>query len=190
MAQQRLVIDGFGQLELNNAAFRRDGRVEAQCALNSSEFSASVPAENGMVLAVEKAKKQIRFMLSSSEVAPLAINYTAEHYYDERNAGLKNFKLTPADGFYPRVGYPAVGDIYTTNTVSYDSTVDTGWTTDALFKQACGAVATTPLYGGPSTDGSILISATAPAAGLTFAVVGATTMPDGQFGVKLQVIAV
>ena len=30
MAQTRLVIDGYGQLELNNVAFRRDGRVEAQ----------------------------------------------------------------------------------------------------------------------------------------------------------------
>ena len=30
MAQKRLVIDGYGQLELNNVAFRRDGRVEAQ----------------------------------------------------------------------------------------------------------------------------------------------------------------
>jgi len=33
MAAKRLVIDSFAQLELNNVAFRRDGRVEAQCAL-------------------------------------------------------------------------------------------------------------------------------------------------------------
>ncbi len=47
MALARLVIDGYGQCELNNAAFRRDGRIEAQCALDETDF-ADVPAENGM----------------------------------------------------------------------------------------------------------------------------------------------
>ena len=36
MAFKRFVIDGFGQLELNQVAFRRDGRVEAQCALDDT----------------------------------------------------------------------------------------------------------------------------------------------------------
>ena len=45
MALKRLVIEGFGQLELNNVAFRRDGRIEAQCALDSTDF-ASVPVLN------------------------------------------------------------------------------------------------------------------------------------------------
>ena len=31
MATKRLVISGYGQVELNNVAFRRDGRIEAQC---------------------------------------------------------------------------------------------------------------------------------------------------------------
>ena len=52
MALKRLVIDGLGQIELNNVAWRRDGRVEAQCALDAEAF-ASVPAENGMLLAVD-----------------------------------------------------------------------------------------------------------------------------------------
>ena len=46
MATKRFVIDGFGQVELNNVAFRRDGRIEAQCALDETDF-ASIPAENG-----------------------------------------------------------------------------------------------------------------------------------------------
>ena len=54
----RMVIDGFGQIELNNVAFRRDGRIEAQCALSTVDF-ASAPAENGMILRV----KRISFML-------------------------------------------------------------------------------------------------------------------------------
>ena len=60
MALQRLVIDGFGQLELNQVAFRRDGRIEAQCALDATDF-ADVPAENGMLLAVDKVNEVIKF---------------------------------------------------------------------------------------------------------------------------------
>lgn len=36
MATKRFIIDGFGQVELNNVAFRRDGRIETQCAPDSS----------------------------------------------------------------------------------------------------------------------------------------------------------
>lgn len=60
MSLKRLVIDGYGQLELNNVAFRRDGRIEAQCKLDETDFK-SVPAENGMLLAVDNVKRVIRF---------------------------------------------------------------------------------------------------------------------------------
>ena len=33
MALQRYKIDGYGQLELNAVAFRRSGRIEAQCKI-------------------------------------------------------------------------------------------------------------------------------------------------------------
>ena len=33
MALQRYTIDGYGQLELNAVAFRRSGRIEAQCKI-------------------------------------------------------------------------------------------------------------------------------------------------------------
>lgn len=38
MGVQRYVIDGFGQLELNQVAFPRDGRIEAQCALDATDL--------------------------------------------------------------------------------------------------------------------------------------------------------
>ena len=78
MALTRFVIDGYGQLELNNVAFRRDGRVEAQCALDATDF-ASVPAENGMLLAVDRINRVVQFFDSSDDVYPIALNYTAEH---------------------------------------------------------------------------------------------------------------
>ena len=62
----RMTISGYGQVELNNVAFRRDGRIEAQCALDTTDF-ASVPAENGMILRVKKADHKICFADASAE---------------------------------------------------------------------------------------------------------------------------
>jgi hypothetical protein len=179
MALARLVIDGYGQLELNNVAFRRDGRIEAQCALDETDF-ATVPAENGMLLAVDKVNKVVKF--ATDDTLPIALNYTAEHMYDERANGLKDFKLERGT-FYPRVGYLAVGDLFTTNCISHEMTDD-----DAL-KTAAAAVDTTPLYGGISADGSIAVGTTAPTDGPVLNVVKATTMPDGQFALQFQVFS-
>ena len=59
MALNRLIIDGYGQLELNNVSFPRDGRIEAQCDL-AATFTKEAPAEVGMLLAVDKANKKVR----------------------------------------------------------------------------------------------------------------------------------
>lgn len=185
MALKRFTIDGYGQLELNNVAFRRDGRIEAQCALDATDF-ADVPAENGMLLAVDNINRVIKFATDAS--LPIALNYTTEHMYDERTPGLKNFKLDIADGFYPRLGYLAVGDKFTTNCVSYDSAKDATWTDEEKFIEALGKISTTKLYGTQSADGSILVSATAPTDGIKLLVIQKTTMPDGQLGIKFQVI--
>lgn len=184
MALTRLVINGYGQLELNNVAFRRDGRIEAQCKLDDTAF-ASVPAENGMLLAVDNVNRVIKFAAEDASL-PIALNYTSEHIYDERTPGLKNFKLERGT-FLPRLGYLSVGDKFTTNCVSYDSS-DSTWTTEAEFIKALGAIGTTPLYGGISTNGSIKVSATAPNVGPKLLVIAKTTMPDGQLGVKFQVV--
>lgn len=188
MAISRLVIDGYGQLELNQVAFRRDGRIEAQVPLDSTDF-ASIPAENGMLLAVDKVKGAIR-LPDSNETAPIAINYTSEHMYDERKQGLKNFSLS-LDSFLPRMGFLDIGDRFTTNTVSYDkSTYDSV----TAFETALSNVKTTPLYGVPYTDGSILITDdptdSSVGSSLKLAVQGKTTMPDGTLGVKFMVYAV
>ena len=191
---KRFVIDGFGQLELNQVSFRRDGRVEAQCALDATDF-ASVPAENGMLLAVDRVNRTVKFPTTANVAKmPVALNYTTEHMYDERANALKDFKLE-IGSFYPRLGFLSVGELFTTNCVGYD---DTEWTATGSgataktanqnFMEACAAVGTTPLYGGVSDAGAIAVSATKPSAGPVLKVVEATTMPDGTFGIKFQVL--
>lgn len=177
---EKFAYEGYGQLELNNVAFRRDGRIEAQCALSTDDFSDDVPAENGMLLAVDKANNVIKLPVDDS--LPIALNYSTEHMYDERHPELKNFKLAPSDGFYPRLGYLSVGDTYTTNCLCYDFA-----TADAL-ETALKACGTTPVYGGKDASGRTLLSATKPTSGPVLKVVKYYTMPDGQKAVKLQVI--
>ena len=179
---QRFVIDGYGQLELNNVAFRRDGRVEAQCALDATDF-ASVPAENGMLLAVDRVNRTVKFATDDS--VPMALNYTAEHMYDERANGLKDFKLERGS-FLPRLGYLSVGDLFTTNCISYD-TGDYADDDAVVAAAAKAALDSTPMYGGISADGSILIADSEPSDGPILRAVEGTTMPDGQFGIKFQV---
>lgn len=186
MALTRLVIDGYGQIEINNCAFRRDGRIEAQCAPDSTNFSNAF-VENGMLLAVDNVARTVKFATDST--LPIALTYSAEHMYDDRAPGLKNFKISGKDDFYPRLGYLAIGDKFTTNCISYDSAVDTGWTSESAFMSALASYAATALYGGAASDGSIKVSATKPTFGPVLRVTAKTTMPDGTLGVKFQCYA-
>lgn len=183
MAINRLVIDGYGQLELNNVAFRRDGRIEAQCALDATDF-ASVPAENGMLLVVDNVNRVVKLPEATNDL-PIALNYSAEHLYDERHYGLKDFALRPGE-FLPRLGYLSVGDKFTTNCVCYDSSE---FNNEEALGTALAALDTTPLYGTTDTSGAIKITKTKPSAGISLLVIADTDMPDGQRGIKFQVLA-
>lgn len=188
MAIKRLTIDGFGQVELNNVAFRRDGRIEAQCAPDTTAFS-QIMVENGMLLAVDAAARKVTLATDSS--LPIALNYSAEHLYDERHYGLKDFALH-GDGredFLPRLGYLAVGDKWTTNCIAYDSAE---FANDSAFISALEAIASTPLFATCGSEGYPVVSSTIPTDNPTpivLRVIEKTTMPDGQLGVKFQVYA-
>lgn len=175
---ERLTIDGYGQLELNNVAFRRDGRIEAQLPLDTEDFATAV-AENGMLLTVDRAKGCVRFYQDGDKT--VALNYSTEHMYDDRKPGLKNFCLRRGE-FYPRLGYLAVGDKFTTNCVSFENSEDEG-------KGLLEALAETPVYGKPSADGTILLVAEKPEDGVVLQAIEETTMPDGQYAVKFIVIS-
>jgi hypothetical protein len=155
----------YGQLELNQVAFRRDGRIIAQYKLDSDIDY----VENGMLLAIDHVNKTVK-MPEEGQYTGLALNYTTEHMYDERLAyGLKHFKLEK-NSFLPRLGLLATGDRFTTNTVDCDY---------AAVKAGLG---TTEYYGHASTNGYIIVNTTATNAVLQ--VIEATTMPDGSEALK------
>ena len=164
--------EGYAQLELNAAAFRRSGRIEAQCKIaDGIEY-----LENGMLLAVNNAKRQVEFVSEDNKPLPDALNYTSEHMYDNRANALKDFKLVP-NSFLPRLGYLGAGDKYTTNCVNYAGEESALW--EAISNG-------TVLYAHADVDGYHLVNTTAE--GAIALVIGATTMPDGQKAVKFQAL--
>jgi hypothetical protein len=167
MALTKLAKNGYGQLELNFAAFRRNGAIEAKCKMAENiEF-----LENGMLLAVDRKNNTVGYPTEDAEV--IALNYTTEHMYDEREMGLKYFKLDK-NTFCPRLGYIGVADKFTTNTVCYDNEVYT--TEEAALAAA--------KYGVPCENGYIKLVAERPEKGFAVEVLEITTMPDGQKAVK------
>lgn len=188
----KLEKDGYGQLELNNVAFRRDGRIEAQCKLDETTF-ANIMAENGMLVAVDNIKRVVKPATATlASLLPIGIVYSSEHIYDERTPGLKNFALGVED-VLPRIGYLSIGDKFHTNTISYsdellvDEDTDIDDPLDGIEGALKGGVA---VYAGISSesDGYWEVTASAPSAGPVARVVEISTMPDGQIGLKLQVI--
>lgn len=164
MALTKLAKEGYGQLELNFAAFRRNGAIEAQCKLaDGIEF-----VENGMLLAVDRKTRTVGYPTGTAGEV-IALNYTTEHMYDEREQGLKNFKLDK-NSFLPRLGYIGVADKFTTNTVCYDAT----------------AGIETYKYGKPCVTAGFkgYIELTNTRDGACLEVLAITTMPDGQKAVK------
>jgi hypothetical protein len=171
MALQRLKIDGYGQIELNQVAFRRDGRIEAQ-----RKLAAGIDyVENGMILVVDIENNTIGFGKDGEKF--YVLNYTTEHRYDERNIGLKTFKLDK-DTFLPRCGYLAKGDKFTTNCVCIGTDDNDGKVSETQVELD----AVTGTYAHISSCGAILVN-DVPENAIAM-VAEKTTMPDGQPAIK------
>lgn len=161
----------YGQLELNFAAFRRNGAIEAQCKIaDGIDY-----IENGMLLAVDRKTHTVGYA-TGAEGEVIALNYTTEHMYDERAKALKHFKLEK-NSFLPRLGYIGVADKFTTNTVCYDS---------AVIADIATALKAGKVYGKPCTAEGYegYIELTKSAEGAVVEAIEYTTMPDGQPAVK------
>lgn len=173
----------YGQLELNKFAAPFTGRIEAQLPLDDTKFSATAPAQNGMILKVDYVAGKLTAAAPAAATDLYALNYTSEHIYDERTPGLKNFCTIPGEGMRCRVGFLEGGDKFTTNAVAYDTAT---WTNFDAVKSSAAAGA---VYAGAGADGYIeLVGATAPTLGPVLVIEKCTTMPDGQDAIKFAVL--
>lgn len=183
MAMKRFPLEKFATVELNQVAFPKTGMVVSQTPLGS-EFTKDAPCENGMWVSADKANGVIKSVAAVTDT-PVGIVYTAEKEYDMNDYGLKNFGRKIA-GDYPRVGILGMGDTITTNCLQYDDGEFAS--VDALYT-ALEAFATTPVYvaivaGSPVPK----LTASKPGSGIYGKVTKFYTVPNGEKGVKYQIV--
>ena len=134
----------YGQIEPNQVWFDRAGMVEAQCKLNTDEFSdvqaaplavyraesapgagdgVKIVAQNGAFLMVNKSSYTLEIPTEAGAAAgmPIGINYSTEKMYNQFAPQRRNFFLTTQD-WMPRIGFVERGMRITTNTVQWDTT--------------------------------------------------------------------
>ena len=184
MALKRFPLEQFATLELNQVAFPKTGMVVSQTPLGA-EFTKDAPCENGMWVLADKSKGTIGSAAAATDT-PIGIVYTAEKEYDNEHYGLKTFGRKIA-GDYPRVGILGLGDTVTTNCLQYDTTDFA--TEEALFA-ALEAWETTPVYvtlvaGSPVPK----LAKAKPASGIYGKVTKFYTVPNGEKGVKYQIVS-
>lgn len=183
MAMKRFPLEQYATLELNQVAFPKTGMVVSQTPLGS-EFTKDAPCENGMWVLADKSKGTIGSIANVADT-PVGIVYTAEKEYDMYHYGLKTFGRKIA-GDYPRVGIFGLGDTVTTNCLQYD---DTEFATEAALYAALEAWETTPVYVVPVANSPVpKLTATKPGANIYGKVTKFYTVPNGEKGVKYQIV--
>lgn len=184
MSLTRFPLEQYASLELNQVAFPKTGMVVSQTPLGDA-FTASAPCENGMWVLADKSKGVINPAAAVTDT-PIGIVYTAEKEYDMYHYGLKTFGRK-IEGDYPRVGILGLGDTVTTNCLQYDDSEFA--TVDALYA-ALEAWETTPVYVAiVAGDPVPKLTATKPQSGIYGKVTKFYTVPNGEKGVKYQIVS-
>ena len=191
MAMKRFPCENYASLELNQVAFPKTGMVVSQTPLGE-EFTKENPCENGMWVVADKAAGFIKAPAAATD-KPIGIVYTAEkEYNDIRTWGLKMHARYAGEGLnklheYPRVGILGLGDTVTTNCLQYDTSV---FATEEALEAALKAADTTPVYVAPVAGSAVpaLVKAK-PASGTYAKVVKYYTVPNGEKGVKYQIVS-
>ena len=179
---KRFPLEMYASLELNQCKFPKIGNIISQTPLGE-EFTAEAPCENGMWVSAMTANGVVKSIEDVTET--IGIVYTTEKEYDAYHTGLKRFGRKVA-GDYPRVGIFSVGDKVTTNCLQYD---ESEYTSEEALFAALDACQTTPVYVVPVAGSPVpKLTATKPATGLVARVVKFYTVPNGERGVKYEII--
>lgn len=184
MSLVRFPLEQYASLELNQVAFPKTGMVVSQTPLGDA-FTKDAPCENGMWVLADKSLGVINPAAAATDT-PIGIVYTTEKGYDSYHYGLKTFGHK-IEGDYPRVGILGLGDTVTTNCLQYDDTEFAD--EDALFA-ALEAWETTPVYVTLEAGEAVpVLTGTKPDAGIYGKVTKFYTVPNGERGVKYQIVS-
>lgn len=183
MSKVRFPHEKYASLELNQVAFPKTGMVVSQTPLDATAFPENAPCENGMWVVADKAAGTLKPCVAVTD-KPIGIVYTTEKEYEPWNVGLKNFAHRV--GAYPRVGILGLGDTVTTNCLQYD---DSEFTTVEGLYAALAACAATPVYIAIAANEAVpVITGTKPGSGIYGKVTKFYTMPNGEKGVKYEIV--
>jgi len=188
MALTRFPLEQYATLELNQVAFSKTGMVVSQTPLGEKFAEGANKygvCENGMWVVADKSKGYLDAPAAATDT-PIGIVYTAEKEYDMYHYGLKTFGRKVA-GDYPRVGILNLGDTVTTNCLQYDTAE---FATVTALETALNAFATTPVYvvavaGSPVPK----LTKTQPNGGTYGKVTKYYTVPNGEKGVKYEIVS-
>ena len=189
MAMNRFPLEQYATLELNQVAFPKTGMVVSQTPLGDA-FTAQNPCENGMWVVADKAAGVIKAPAAVTD-KPIGIVYTAEKEYDMYHYGLKTFGRK-IEGDYPRVGILGIGDTVTTNCLQYDTTNfadDTALDTYLKGDLTAASTAAYVIVKAGSAIPEIVKSLPQNYAGVYGRIVKYYTVPNGEKGVKYQIVS-
>ena len=153
-------------------------------------FTAQNPCENGMWVVADKAAGVIKAPAAVTD-KPIGIVYTAEKEYDMYHYGLKTFGRK-IEGDYPRVGILGIGDTVTTNCLQYDTTNfadDTALDTYLKGDLTAASTAAYVIVKAGSAIPEIVKSLPQNYAGVYGRIVKYYTVPNGEKGVKYQIVS-
>ena len=199
MSMKRFPLEQYASLELNQVAFPQTGMVVSQTPLGAKFVEGGSGnygvCENGMWVVADKSKGYLDAPAAATDT-PIGIVYTAEKEYDIMHYGLKTFGRKVA-GDYPRVGIFSLGDTVTTNCLQYDdaefaavTTAGSEKTSEEVLFDALKAYDTVPVYV-KSVAGSPVpqLTKTKPNAGTYGKVTKFYTVPNGEKGVKYEIVS-
>lgn len=185
----RFPCEQYATLELNQVAFPKTGMVVSQTPLGGA-FTKDAPCENGMWVVADKAVGKINAPAAATD-KPIGIVYTTEKEYDIMHYGLKTFGRKVA-GDYPRVGILSVGDTVTTNCLQYDTNNfadDAALDTYLKGDLTAAATAAYVIVKAGSAIPEIVKALPQNYAGAYGRIVKYYTVPNGEKGVKYQIIS-
>lgn len=167
-----IVREGYGFVEPNFLSAPRNGQVRAdlpvgKAAAETISNSVDKALMNGMFVKRDAVKGEVNFTGKGA----WWLVFNEEKLYDENKQMHRHFAMKAEDNYdgkmVPRIFFPAIGDTFTTNTFAANTVLEVG---DYVVPGVNGILA--------KTDSESFLQ-----------VVKCYTMPDGQPGVKLEVVA-
>lgn len=182
MAIKKFGVKKYASLEMNRAAYLKNGLIVSQTPL-ADTFTEEAPCENGMWLNANIANHEITVPAADAENVVMGICYTTEKEYGNRSwEGLKRF--CSVGGEYPRVGIMQKDDHFTSNCFAYD---DGDFEDDEALMNALKEGESLFLVPGDG-DGRPVIATAAPAEGFYAQIVRPWTMPNGEPAVQYVIV--